>query len=439
MKSLKNSFSPLKVINLLWLALLLFSCTKDNCKQKYTYTKKIPKYLSYQELREPVKGGPPQPVEDPGKIYFTNEGYLFVNEKFEGIHVIDNRDPGAPQKLAFIKIPGNIDMAVDGDVLYADCFIDLVTLDISDPVNAKEIYRLDSIFPYKSRFQGLDSYNPSKGVVIGYEEKEVTEVRENVDCNGRIFRNTEQTFVSTNANPSPGNTNPGGSGGQGGSMARFALNYEDGYLYSVNNRSLNVFNLSSPFKPTFSQKVNIGFGIETIFPYKENLFIGSVSGMFIYDATDPVNPTRLSRFSHVTSCDPVVAEDNYAYVTLRGGTPCGGFTDQLDVIDIQDLNNPELIKSYSMENPYGLDVDSKKLFVCDGDAGLKVYDASDPEKIDKNQLAHFERINGYDAIAYEETLMVVAEDGIYQYDYSDIKNIELMSVIPVKNSNGSSQ
>lgn len=58
---------------------------------------------------------------------------MYINERFEGIHVIDNRDPSSPQNVAFLDIPGNIDLAVNGDALYADSYVDLVTIDISNP------------------------------------------------------------------------------------------------------------------------------------------------------------------------------------------------------------------------------------------------------------------------------------------------------------------
>ena len=53
-------------------------------------------------------------------------------------------------------------------------------------------------------------------------------------------------------------------------------------------------------------------------------------------------------------------------------------TSQLDVVDLSDLSAPTLVKSYGMDNPYGLGLDDDLLFVCDGTSGLKIYDASNP-------------------------------------------------------------
>ena len=47
-----------------------------------------------------------------------------------------------------------------------------------------------------------------------------------------------------------------------------------------------------------------------------------------------------------------------------------------------------------------------------------------------NNLKLVKQISGietYDVIAYNQIALVVAKDGLYQYDYSDINNIHLIS------------
>jgi hypothetical protein len=135
----------------------------------------------------------------------------------------------------------------------------------------------------------------------------------------------------------------------------------------------------------------------------------------------------------VRSCDPVVVEGDLAYVTLRSGTTCQGFTNQLEVIDIKDLTNPVLLKIYPMTNPHGLGIDNKNLFICDGDDGLKIYDATDHLKISDNQLAHYKNINTYDVIPYNNVAIMTGKDGIYQFDYSNPKDIKLLSKVTISN------
>ena len=226
----------------------------------------------------------------------------------------------------------------------------------------------------------------------------------------------------------------GGSSGTGGSMARFAL--YDKFLYAVSTSQMKLFNVQQPAAPALSNTVNMGWGIETIFPYKDKLFIGSQTGMIIYDNANPASPKQLSVFQHARVCDPVVVNGNTAYVTLRGGTACGGFTNQLDVVDITNLTNPRLVKSYPMRNPHGLGVDFPNLFICEGTYGLKSLNVSDPMNIDKNLQQYIEDLQAYDVIPMgtvsgQKTLLLIGKDGFYQFDYTNPARLRLLSRIPV--------
>jgi hypothetical protein len=84
-----------------------------------------------------------------------------------------------------------------------------------------------------------------------------------------------------------------------------------------------------------------------------------------------------------------------------------------------------------MSEPYGLGIDNKILFVCDGQAGLKVYDASDPLRIDLHMLKQYTNLKAFDVIPFGNVLIMIAEDGIYQYSYADLQNIHELSKIPI--------
>jgi hypothetical protein len=222
--------------------------------------------------------------------------------------------------------------------------------------------------------------------------------------------------------------------GVGGSMARFTIAAD--HLYIVNNSGLMAYSLSRPTDPQRTQQVSLNFGVETIFPYKNNLFIGTQTGMYIYGLANPSQPQRLSFYQHVQSCDPVVAQGNYAYVTLRSGTACRNTAiNSLDIINISDLAQPKLIRSYPMLNPHGLGVDGSLLFVAEGTKGLKMLDVSDP--LTAKTLAFFQDVNSFDVIPRNNTLIVTGSKGIYQYRYqqpttSQPASISLLSQLPIQ-------
>jgi hypothetical protein len=195
---------------------------------------------------------------------------------------------------------------------------------------------------------------------------------------------------------------------------------------------LNVLSIQNAANPVFSNSITVGQNIETIYPFRNKLFIGSNAGMFIYDLSNPVNPVSQGQFSHTRSCDPVIADNNYAYVTLRSGTFCQGFTNQLEVLDIAHLSNPFLLKTYEMTNPHGLAKDGNQLIICDGKDGLKFYDASSPG----TNIILKKTISGpetYDVIATGGWALMVAKDGLYQYSYDNSYNVTELSKMPVKN------
>lgn len=401
---------------------LIFTACEDQRIQTVTRTEYEPVYMTEQEFKNAAQLEEPRELKKPGKIYL-HKGYLFVNEVNKGVHIIDNRNPSSPSKVAFINIPANKDIAVRGDLLYADSHSDLVVFDISDMQNAELIARKEGVFEFSASKHPGYPYRPAdpeKGIIVDWKKVEVEETCQG-DCYNRspnIFFDGQTAAFSEAGAPS--------SGGIGGSMARFAIT--GNYLYAVDDQSLFSFDISSS-DPIKVSKNDIGWSIETIFPYEENLFVGSASAMYIYDISSPGFPEQLSIFPHFTACDPVVAEGDFAYVTLRNSERCPQGVNRLEVIDIKDLVNPQKVNTYEMLNPHGLGIDNGNLFIGEGDKGLRILDAANPNNI--KQLRHISEIKAMDVIPFDNVLMITGSDGIVQYDYSDINNLELLSTIPV--------
>ncbi|MEN8117819.1 MAG: hypothetical protein ABFS16_12610 [Bacteroidota bacterium] len=427
MKTIRNIFT-----------IIILLAGFSSCMDEYTevFTANSPVYLSYEDLREGVKTSASRDLVNPGKIYFK-DGYIFINEEFKGVHIIDNRNPENPQNIGFIEIPGNVDIAIKNDILYADSYIDLVAIDISDINDPSEVHRIEDVLPYTLPPYDEDyrvaEVDEEKGVVIDWEIKKV---RQKMDYHYYpVYRGWGYAEMDMmNSASKYGGAAPAGSTfGTGGSMARFGL--YDKYLYAVDRATLHIFDVQDPEIPTDVGKQNVGWDIETMFIYDGHMFFGTQSGMQVFSLEVPTYPTYVSNFWHVTSCDPVVVADGYAYITLRGGTSCGSTVNRLDVLKLsENYTDNQLIGSYPLHGPYGLGIDDQTLFVCDGDAGLKVYDVTDKYNIDDHMIAKFPNINTYDVIPLNGYLFMIGDDGFYQYDYSDLQNIRQVSFIPVENN-----
>ena len=155
--------------------------------------------------------------------------------------------------------------------------------------------------------------------------------------------------------------------GVGGSTARFAI--IGNTLYTVDDKSLNVFDISDAKKPIKIGRSYIGRNIETIFPRDaKTIFIGSQNGMYVYNISDPNLITEQTIVNHFRSCNLV--------------------------------------------HPKGLGLIGNNLFVCDN--MLRWYDATDPRNIvsKKNFL-----ISAHDVIALSNRLILVGDDGISQLGF----------------------
>lgn len=423
-KILTSSF-----LALLFIVPLIFSSCQDIREQTVTWVEYEPVYMSHEAFISSVKLESSRELQRPGKIYFY-DGYLFVNEVNKGIHIIDNSNPSVPVNIGFINIPGNKDIAIRNNLLYADSQKDLLVFDIQNLESPELLHRVSDVFmqsantPPGFTTQVVDQ---SKGLVVDWKPVVRRETCEgNCASHPAFFSNSFRTLA---AGDSGFNSTAGESQtGVGGSMARFTINGE--HLYAVDERDLYTFDISTENASKVDRQ-HVGWLIETIFPYNNHLFVGSVNSMYIYSLSNPNSPNQLSVFRHATACDPIVVEGDYAYVTLRDGPNCPNIagTNHLEVIDVSDLYNPKMVGKYSMINPHGLGIDNGTLFISEGDFGLKVLDASNPH--DVKELRHISDIKTFDVIPFNNVLMVTGKSGIVQYDYSDVNNLIHLSTIHV--------
>lgn len=91
--------------------------------------------------------GSPKVITNPGKIYLY-KNWVFLVEKYKGIHLIDNTDPANPVVKDFLKVPGCIDVAVGNDILYVDNAVDLVGVSVNfNEMKSREVCRKKKALP----------------------------------------------------------------------------------------------------------------------------------------------------------------------------------------------------------------------------------------------------------------------------------------------------
>jgi hypothetical protein len=164
-----------KIIALLASTLLLTACPYDDYSYQQPSEYK-PILMAREELENSIKLLPPQSIEKYGKIY-TKDNFLYINDFQKGVHIVDNTDPSSPKALAFISIPGNVDISIKNNIIYADNATDLVALKY-DGSTLTEVDRNRAVFPEPGPPDGLwvdEAYTqenrPENTVIIKWIKK----------------------------------------------------------------------------------------------------------------------------------------------------------------------------------------------------------------------------------------------------------------------------
>ncbi|MBK9328055.1 MAG: hypothetical protein IPM95_01825 [Sphingobacteriales bacterium] len=396
---------------------LIVSCRKETEKAVFA----VPVVKKISDIRSRVSVSGARLTQSDGKIYVTSHLLFYIAQE-SGVHIFDNHTPASPLNIAFINLEGVHDIAVKGNYLYADNFVDLLVFDISDIHAIRLVKTVEHAFSfYPSYPQTAEFYDyleaaDSTEIVVGYR----LETRDRPKYDVRILM--EAAFADLQSNT-------GGAVGTGGSYARFQIN--SNALYGLESYQLNVFDISDPENTVFDKNVYMtdwlgGGAFETLFKQREFLFVGSTNGMYVINASDAFNPFFVSSFSHATACDPVVVDNNTAYITVRGGNSCGAIEDQVNVIDISDIEHPSLTSTYLLNQPYGLGVRNNTLYVCTGSGGLNVFDAANPAAlILKNTYPD----DVTDVIPLASHLIAVGSNRIIQYSYGADFTLDPISVV----------
>lgn len=205
----------------------------------------------------------------------------------------------------------------------------------------------------------------------------------------------------------------------GGSTARFTM--IDNYLYTVTADQLKVFEQNPNLSIELKNSIYINFGVETIYAYNKLLFLGTMSGVYIYDTEfNPTAPLKLDYVQHKVACDPVVADSKFAYATLSNSrVDCRNSRSELQVIEVSEgrlTSDSQIVRAYDMESPLGLTIADNYVIVCDN--GLKVFERKLPDA-DLTFIGKTNLSDAKDIIYYNNIAMVTATSGLYFYHFQN--------------------
>jgi hypothetical protein len=142
--------------------------------------------------------------------------------------------------------------------------------------------------------------------------------------------------------------------GTNGSMARFSI--INNFLYTVGYSNLTAFDISQPYAPAFASTVQVDWHVETIYPLKDRLFVGTNNGMYMYDVQNSPSTPALIDCLRISVPVSVIADDDYAYITLNDSVPAWVQIMNFRLL-YHDVGNSFLVKKYQ-QHPVGLSKDA---------------------------------------------------------------------------------
>ncbi|MCO6459779.1 MAG: hypothetical protein J5I59_00110 [Saprospiraceae bacterium] len=214
--------------------------------------------------------------------------------------------------------------------------------------------------------------------------------------------------------------------GKSGSTASM-ITYGD-YMYFIDNSILRTMSLTDPAHPVQTSQVNIPGIAETLFAFEDALYVGTRTGVLVYDLTNKAQPVYQDNAFHWPAHDPVVVQGNYGYSTTRWGDQEGSGGGNLTVLDVSNRLNPITLYSIPQEYPYGLGISGEYLYVCNGSFGINIF------KINQfnSQVDFVSNIKTdavYDCIPSEELLICQMSTGIGIFNISTPDKPVLISKI----------
>ncbi len=324
---------------------------------------------------------------------YLYDSLLLISDISSGIHIYSVSDPSHPKFKKTIYLLGNAGIAMKKDIIFANSYESL----LSFKLNKDFSYDTLSVIKNSPYYNGL------------YEEPRI--------YNSGGFSCGSSPVVSGSVDEC--------SNGTGGSYALFAV--IDSFLYYIDNSSLITLDISKNDTLIKLSETYLDWNIETLFPTEKYLYVGGRAGMYILDRTDPIYPKKIGTLQHFTAYDPVVVNNDIAYVTLRAGNWGGDAKDVLLIVNVENPTNSFVIDEISTFTPYGLSIQDTLLYVSNGSNGFSLYTVSDPNNI--SRLAYWNSPSTKDFIWKGNILYTMAFKNIIIYDVEIPTSPEILSTI----------
>lgn len=379
-------------------------CLDTPCYYSYLSNKIIPN----NDVKNNIKYVSAKKFNNIGKISkFKN--YILISESLFGLHVIDYSNPNKLEKIGFIRLPFNEDIIIQDNTLYSYRLNEILSLDISNIKNPKinYFYKIDD----KDLIYKSSPRNQLPDLEIGYEIKKIQTFKKSDSTQFLPYYNAQiqvSDFIRS----------------LGYVREKSFFSIADNYLYFFSNfissrRKTKVYDITDKISETNLPIKDLDKKDFTkAMKFKDKLFLLSPNSTEVYDNVSSNDINFVSQINNFNDCNGAVIENDNAYISGKCLYPMG---ERLDIIDLSNLKETKYIRTYSMTAPEYLSIKDNLLFSIDKTNYVKIYDVKDPYDI---KLIKEITINKPKEIIIDDNFkaIIISEDGIYQYDFSNLKN-----------------
>lgn len=425
-----NTQVSFRLFVIAFFSMFFFISCEEKIDSELRYEAYEPVYMTRAKLESSIKILQPQKIHSIGKV-ISHNNYIFVNDPGKGIHIINNHKPKAPKTVAFLQIPGNYDIAIQNNLLFADNATDLLAFSIKN-INVPVLLSrsrdaFEEVFPEGNpHFYHLD---PHLGIIVDWKLQHVVE---KLDPDGfpEFFTSNGNTIELTTTDFSKKHiTRPFHPSGLSNSLSR--LRVSNNQVYTLLGKSIGVYQFTNPIAPIKLNTIATNKTAETLFLHKEMLFAVGKKETQLFSLEKPESPAFLSSTEHWTSSSSAVLHNKKVILTHHTSTDNKTESDQLSVLDLQNVYEPKVQFSFAMTNPLGLALYKQHLYICDGNAGLKIHKSDTSQKMTSRAEMQYPEIHAVDIIPLKNTLLLIFDDGIKQYAVeknNTLKEISLISI-----------
>lgn len=200
---------------------------------------------------------------------------------------------------------------------------------------------------------------------------------------------------------------------------------QDSVVYVGVGPRLAVVDVSRPEAPTVLGLSDVLPGVvrRVILDYPYVYVAAGAGGLVVMNVEDAANPMVVGIYETGGYVEDAALAGKYAYVASSPVWDGGQWTgDSVQVVDISSPSSLRQVASYDTPGwSFGVAVSGKRVFVADGDGGLRVLDASQPEAL--------KEVGVFQTVGPAMDVVLIGEN-TYVADF-----VQGLSIINVKNAN----